>query len=157
MKLYVLRHGKSPSSAEARVTSDFDRPLAAEGRDAVRKAASFLAAKGARPALILASPLVRAQQTAVEAAGRLVPKPAVRTYPPLENQMSGMDLFRHLSEEELPPEVILVGHQPQLGDLASYLTGKYFSLKPGGLIAVQTDGKGKAELLWSANPSDYPA
>lgn len=158
MKLYILRHGRALSAADAGVSTDFDRPLSPQGREDVRKAGAYLRRMEGRPSLLLASPLVRAQQTSSEVSTLLEPRPGLRTYRPLENQMSGMDLFRRLVEDEIEAEeALLVGHQPQLGDLATYLTGKYLTLKPAGLIALETDDRGKGSLLWYANPSDFPA
>ena len=45
-----------------------------------------------------------------------------------------------------------VGHQPQLGEMLAFLTGEIVELRPGGVVALATDGKGKAGLLWSKNP-----
>jgi len=156
MILYLMRHGNAPSAMDAGVKTDFDRPLSPRGREAARKGAAFIRARGGSPALILASPLVRAQQTAAEVAGALGPQPPVRVYAPLENQMSGMDLYRHLLQDDFPdPEVMLVGHQPQLGEAASFLAKEHLPMAPAGLAAFETDDAGKASLLWAADPSEY--
>ncbi|MFH1723260.1 MAG: phosphohistidine phosphatase SixA [Elusimicrobiota bacterium] len=158
MKLFILRHGRSPSAIDAGVSRDFDRPLSKQGREDVRKTAAHLGRLSGRPTLILASPFIRAQQTAQEVREVLKPAPELRTYEPLSNKMIGMDLYRHIVEDDAgQEETLVVGHQPQLGELATYLTGAFFDLKPGGIIAVQTDDHGKARVLWSANPADIPS
>lgn len=157
MKLYLLRHGKSPSPLEAGVKTDAERPLSHDGRDDARKAARFLLAQGAKPEIILSSPLRRALQTAHEAA-QVLKGPEPRIYDPLSNQISGTELLRKVCAEEGRPnrEVLLVGHQPQLGDLASFLTSRMYDLKPAGLIALESERSGGGKLLWWANPTDMP-
>ncbi|MBI4349512.1 MAG: histidine phosphatase family protein [Elusimicrobia bacterium] len=152
MKFFVLRHGKSPSAAEAGVRHDAERPLGEQGREDVRAASREILAKGGAPALILHSPLRRAVQTAAEAAGILKPAGGVRAFEPLANQMTGEALFDHLLRECGDQEFLAVGHQPQLGEMIAYVTGQVVELRPGGLVALSTDDKGKAVLLWSKNP-----
>lgn len=153
MRFYVLRHGQSPSMAEAGVRHDAERPLSEQGRTDVRNAAKEILAKnGTAPVVIFHSPLRRAAQTASEAAGVLQPKLGTRAFEPLSNQMTGELLFSYLLRECQEQEFVAVGHQPQLGEMVTYLTGQIVELRPGGLVALQTDDKGKAVLLWSKNP-----
>ncbi len=154
MKIYLMRHGSSPSAHDAGVKTDFDRPLADQGREEAKKAAAYLQGKGAAPAIILASPLARAQQTAQEVGTVLNVEP--KTYDPLANQVDGMTLIRKLTEDygELA-EVLLIGHQPQVGEAATYLTDGYFEVRPAGVIGLETDGRGKANVLFSANSEEY--
>lgn len=155
MKIYLMRHGTSPSAHEAGVKTDFDRPLAEEGRVNARRGAAFISKNGAKPELLLVSPLVRAQQTARIVAPLLKLEP--RTYEPLSNQIDGMSLYRKLCEDHAEAaEILLIGHQPQLGETANYLTGRYFDLKPAGQIALETDARGKAAVLWASNPDEFP-
>ncbi|MBI5200906.1 MAG: histidine phosphatase family protein [Elusimicrobia bacterium] len=153
MRFFVLRHGNSPSAAEAGVRHDAERPLSEQGRSDVRAAAKEISAKGGAPAVIYHSPLRRAAQTAAEAAGILKPAEGARAFEPLANQMTGEALFDHLLRECKDQEFLAVGHQPQLGEMVAYLTGQVVELRPGGLVALETDDKGKASLLWSKNPA----
>ena len=154
MKLYLMRHGTSPSTHEAGVKTDFDRPLAEEGRVNARRGADFLSRSGAKPSKLLASPLVRSQQTARIVAAALKLEPF--TYEPLSNQIDGMSLYRKICDDfSEEPELLLVGHQPQFGETANYLTGQYFDLKPAGQIALEIDARGKGAVLWAANPGDF--
>src|SRR5436190_408448 len=146
MKIYLMRHGQSPSVAEAGVESDFDRPLSAEGRAEARKAAANLLAQGAKPAVILASPLLRAQQTAKEAASVLKPAPKVVTYEPLSNQIPGPEVYERLLDGSIKEsELLMIGHQPQLGELAGHLLGDSFQIKTAGVIALETSGASRAK------------
>lgn len=153
MRFYVLRHGQSPSMAEAGVRHDAERPLSEQGREDVRNAAKeILARSGAAPVIIYHSPLRRAAQTASEAAGVLQPKLGTRAFEPLSNQMTGELLYSYLVRECQEAEFLAVGHQPQLGEMVAYLTGQVVEIRPGGVVALSTDDKGKATLLWSKNP-----
>ncbi|MBI5629941.1 MAG: histidine phosphatase family protein [Elusimicrobia bacterium] len=155
MKIYLLRHGQSPSTAEAGVKSDAERPISEEGRLAVRKSVSHLLRQGASPAAILHSPLKRAVQTAEEAAKLVGPPAGVETFLPLSNAMPAEQLLAELSAKLRGwPETLLVGHQPQLGELACLLSGTIYDLRPGGIIALELAGAKKGKALWSANPSD---
>jgi len=67
-RLYLMRHGHAPSPSEAGVATEALRPLSEKGRSDARRIAAELVKRGARPALILHSPLARAVQTAQAAA-----------------------------------------------------------------------------------------
>lgn len=153
MKLYVLRHGVALTVTEAKVGSDAERPLADLGREDVRTQAKELQAKGAAVAVILCSPLKRARQTADEAAAILKPKSGVEVFDPLANLISGVELYAAIREQAPKvSELMVIGHQPQLGEMVAHLVGNAVDLRPGGLIALDLGGNGKAKLLWSKNP-----
>jgi phosphohistidine phosphatase len=157
MRLYLLRHGKSPSAAEAGVAKDFDRPLSDAGRADVRKAARLLAERGARPDLILHSPLKRALETAQEAASVLKPAPGLEAFAPLANKLCAEELAERLQRRgQGLAEVMAVGHQPQLGELVAVLSKALCNLKPGGLVALELKEEGPASFLWAANPEEIP-
>ena len=155
MKLYILRHGSSPNAAEAGVARDFDRPLSEQGRTDVRKAALLLAGRGARPDVILHSPLVRAVQTAREAAAALQPPRGTEAFPPLANELSAEELAEKLRRRcQGLAEAMAVGHQPQLSELVAGLSKTLFNFKPAGLVALELKEEGPASFLWAANPED---
>lgn len=155
MKLYILRHGHAPSTAEARVATDAERPLSDRGRANAQKSADALAERGAKISLLLHSPLVRAAQTAAIAAKRLQP-PRDEVFQPLANELPADELLKRLSKPLSDAgELLIVGHQPQLGELAALLTGKILDLRPSGLIALDIPSDGaKASVLWTFHPED---
>lgn len=152
MRLYLLRHGHSPSAAEARVSTDAERPLSARGREDAARAAKDLLKRGGKPSVILHSPLKRAVETAAAAAEALKPKGGTTVFLPLSNALPAEELYAALQPALAQGEVLAVGHQPQLGELACHLCGQIFDLMPAGLIALEIDGGGAAKLLWSRNP-----
>lgn len=157
MKLYILRHGQSPSAAEAKVRKDFDRPLSPQGRRDVSRAARLLAERGARPELILHSPLKRAVETAQEASSVLKPARGLEAFAPLANELSVEDLAEELRRRGKGlGEVMAVGHQPQLGELVAVLSGAVFNFRPAGLACLELKDSGPASFLWACNPEDLP-
>lgn len=153
LKLYILRHGDAPSALEAGVRTDAERPLSKAGRENVRRAAQALNRHGAAPGVVLTSPLTRARQTAEEAAAILTSRPRVSVYEPLSNRISGGELLERLLQDRPGSgELLIVGHQPQLGELAHRLTGVALPLPPAGLVAVEIRGA-ESRLLWNQEPS----
>jgi phosphohistidine phosphatase SixA len=139
VKLYVMRHGHSPSAAEAKVAGDAERPLSDRGRADVRAQAQALRDAGGKPAVILHSPLRRAAETAAEASAVL--GVAARPFGPLANQMGPDDLALELAAPLAKAgELLAVGHQPQVGELCAWLAGRLFEFKPAGLVALELDG-----------------
>ena len=157
MRLYLLRHGRSLSVAEAGVAKDFDRPLSDGGRAEVRKTALHLGERGARPVLILHSPLQRAAETAQEAAAVLKPAQGLEAFAPLANELSAEELASRLRQRcrDLS-EVLAVGHQPQLGELVAVVSKALCNLKPAGLAALGLKDDGTGSLLWAVNPEELP-
>ena len=154
MKLYIMRHGHSPSATEAGVPTDAERPLSPLGRQEALAQAQALARAGGKPALILHSPLRRARETAAEAAAALAV--AFQPFLSLSNQLGAEDLAQALALPlEKTGELLIVGHQPQIGELSAWLLGRLLDFRPASLAALELDGKpapGKARLLWAAAP-----
>lgn len=154
VRLYLMRHGHSPSPVEAGVKTDFERPLSDRGRAAAEKAVRHLLEQGARPSLILHSPLVRAVQTAQAAAKVLGPGAPSEMFAPLKNELPPPELAAELRRRCADlSEVLAVGHQPQLGELVAFLSGRLAELRPAGLAALDLDDGG-AKLLWWRNTED---
>ncbi len=114
MKLWVLRHGE----AEPRARTDAERNLTAHGREQVLRSAAQLLGQPLQA--ILASPYVRAQQTAAlvhEALG--FDKPVV-TVPWLTPDTDPGQVIAALDALGLE-HVLLVSHQPLVGNLVGML------------------------------------
>ncbi|HAH06703.1 MAG TPA: phosphohistidine phosphatase SixA [Elusimicrobia bacterium] len=155
MKLYLMRHGHSPSVLEAGVGSDRERPLSERGRAEVRRSAAHLAKAGAKPGIILCSPLLRAKQTAEEAAAQLG-GPPVRPYDPLANVLPGSALVREVAAFDWGcDEVLLVGHMPQVAEAASHLSeDRAFSFSTAEVASFEVSKDGSGRLLWKTAPDE---
>lgn len=117
--IYLMRHGIAADATAG--MSDADRALTAEGVRKTTRVAVGLQKLGAKPDLILSSPLRRAEETARLVADVLAPNSAVELYPPLAGGFAVDDIVKGLRPHRRAGELLLVGHQPDLGDLASYL------------------------------------
>ena len=151
--LFLMRHGHSPSTAEAGVASDALRPLSDRGREEVRRVAHEIVARGGRPAIVLHSPLTRAAQTAATLAAALSPALGAEVFAALDNTRPPEEVLARLEAKAAGiDEVLAIGHQPQVGEIASLLTKSVFSFRPGGIIALET-GK-SPRVLWTLNAED---
>ncbi|KPY86790.1 phosphohistidine phosphatase SixA [Pseudomonas syringae pv. tagetis] len=114
MKVWVLRHGE----AQSRARSDAERELTAHGREEVLKSALHLTDKPVQR--IIASPYVRAQQTAQLVRQSLGFNNPVMTVPWLTPDSSPREVLAQLDRLAVD-EVLLVSHQPLVGELIGVL------------------------------------
>ena len=114
MKLWVLRHGE----AEPRANSDAERRLTAHGREQVLRSAARLLGEPLQA--IIASPYVRAQQTAALVHGALGLVEPVHTVPWLTPDNDPRQVIAELDRLGLE-HVLLVSHQPLVGALVGLL------------------------------------
>lgn len=114
MKLWLLRHGE----AEPQARTDAQRELTRHGRKQVMRSAAQLLD---RPlTCILASPYVRTQQSAQLLRETLGGTAEIITVPWLTPDANLAELLRHLDAYS-DQELLLVTHQPLVGDLAGML------------------------------------
>jgi phosphohistidine phosphatase len=120
MTLYLLRHGAAVEWKPG--MHDADRPLTPRGVRRMRRVAVGMAAIGLRVDHILSSPCVRAHQTAQIVVGTLPDSPPVRICPHLAHAGSATELIEAIGQLPSPAtRVLLVGHEPDLGQLISTL------------------------------------
>ncbi len=132
MLLTLLRHAKAVDR-EGWTNDDRDRPLTKAGRD------EFLrVAKALRPLIsateIVTSPWPRARQTA-EIAAECWDLP-LREVPWLASD--GLTPAERVAQLTSTLDQVLVGHEPDLGELAGLLCGgRPLHLKKGGLVQLE--------------------
>jgi len=117
--LWLLRHAKA--SLGRKGLADHERPLNARGRDAAARIGRHLAQRAVCPDLALCSSALRARQTLERVIAALDAEPEIRVESDLYLASEGA-LLRRL--EELPDgasSVLLVGHNPGIGELAAQL------------------------------------
>lgn len=154
MMLYVLRHGEAEAASEN--GEDAARRLTSRGRDRMRAAAVGMRALKLRFDAIVTSPLVRAAETA-----EIVAVCCGCSDPPhVLDALSGVTPPNELASALAPfahnENVLVVGHEPQLGSLVSVLltgsaNGFHVKLKRGGCVALELPNhfeRGGAELRW---------
>lgn len=110
MKLWILRHGEAQQQAR----SDAERELTEHGRQEVLTSAEHL--KGQPLGRIIASPYVRAQQTAELVRQALGFTDAVVTVPWLTPESDPRNVLGQL-DGDVSDDVLLVSHQPLVGAL----------------------------------------
>jgi phosphohistidine phosphatase len=124
--IYLLRHG----DAEDGGGDDAARRLTPKGERQARAAGLALAALGTRIDVCLASPRVRAAQTA-----RLACE-ALEIEPETTGELSG-GAFDSLALSGGRGDVLLVGHEPDFSAEVARLTGARVKMRKGGLAAVE--------------------
>jgi len=153
MEIIIVRHGIAEDTAPG---GDCERMLTDEGREKMRQVAEGIRNLKPNVEIVLTSPLVRAAQTAeiiAEALG--VP---VETAPELAPSGTPMDVCRMVAARTEAGGVILVGHQPNCGELASYLLtgrgGVPIEFKKGGacMIDVRRPAPSAGVLVWHMPP-----
>jgi phosphohistidine phosphatase len=160
-RLVLLRHAKS--SWETAGLADHDRPLAPRGKRAVEALRHHLAGAHLAPDLVLCSTARRAVET-WEGMAPACPGAPVELAPELYGATAG-DLLRRLRQVPSTIEcVVMVGHNPGLGDLATGLaaSGPADLLRrlqtkfPTGALATLVVPGPWANLRWStAELADY--
>jgi phosphohistidine phosphatase len=120
-RLHLLRHAKS-SWADTRL-EDRERPLAPRGEQALTLLARHIGRAGVAPGLVLCSPARRTRMTLAGIAAAL-PRD-VRTV--VEDELYGAServLFARLRQvPDAVSEVMVIGHNPGLEELAVSLAG----------------------------------
>lgn len=160
MELLIVRHARAEDREAFAATGaeDARRPLTGDGRKRMREVARALTALVPHIEGIATSPYIRAAQTAQLIADRyaLVPEPLDALAP------------GHPPEAVLPwlggvraeAAVAAVGHEPDLGRLASWLLAgpgaDFMPFKKGGACLLRFEGEpgpGRAELRWCMAPA----
>lgn len=145
-RVYLLRHGRAAHLAPGGRHDDEARELTGPGRQLLLRAcATYARVLGSPPPRIWHSPLVRARQTAeilgaALGGGRAGPARQVQALVPAGRP----GLVVELLQSELlagAEAIVLVGHQPLLGDLAGLLISgnerASLALDPGSLVGLE--------------------
>jgi len=155
--LYLVRHGIAEVNSTA---GDPDRQLTDEGVRKFQQAALGLKRLGVEPDVVLSSPLRRAEETARLLVKTLAPKVAVELFQPLAPGHPPEDVLQALRPYRRAQQVVMVGHQPDLGELASQLlTGSttlaLLPFRKGGVAAIALSAIPPREtgtLQWFVTP-----
>ncbi len=126
MKLVVVRHAAAVDRSPE--VSEESRYLSPEGRVFFRKTARTMLKNGIEPGIILTSPLVRAVQTADILGETLSFSGPIVVREELRPGFDVADLHQLLDDYRSVDELVLVGHEPDLGDIVAFLTSR-----PGGV------------------------
>ena len=158
--LYLLRHANSSWGAPN--IQDFDRPLDERGREAAPLVGRFIRKKKLRVDLILSSPAARARQTAAlvkESAGLS----AELRYDERVYEAGAARLLEVVAQAgDSADAVVLVGHNPGMERLLTFLTGESRGMATAALACLSLDVEewGKAReragrLEWLVRPEEF--
>jgi phosphohistidine phosphatase len=136
--IWLLRHGDAEDGSP-----DSERPLTEKGREQARAVGAALKALGVEVDACLASPKVRAAETA-----RLACEP-LGVEPELEPKLAGGPFDAEALAAGLGDDVLLVGHDPDFSMAVHALTGAQVRMKKGGLAGVE-----KGELMVLLRPRE---
>ena len=156
LELYLIRHGLAANRGDA-YPDDSKRPLTAEGIAALRKEARALDALGIGFDHIITSPLTRAKQTAEVFAEHLQTRPTVSSSDALAPAGSHAGVMQELGKHMRKGLIALVGHEPNIGELAARLIGSKAPLefKKGAICRIDFEvfpPKGSGHLRWFVPP-----
>jgi phosphohistidine phosphatase len=156
LALYLIRHGLAAERGDE-YPDDSKRPLTSAGISALRKEARALVELDISFDVIITSPLTRARQTADVFAQGLPAKPPVVLTDSLSPAGSHASLFQELGRHMRKASIALVGHEPNLGELAARLLGAKggIEFKKGAICRIDFDvfpPKGVGTLKWLAPP-----
>ncbi len=159
MELYLVRHAIAAERDPARWPDDGRRPLTPQGEARFRVAARGLKRIVPTVELVLSSPMARAWRTAeilTEEAGWPDPKPEPAFEAGQRVTLAVAALRRHAG----PQTMAVVGHEPNLSELAAHLTAGAqpdlaIEVKKGGVVCIGLDGafgRNGGWLRWSVSP-----
>ncbi|MHB8618519.1 MAG: SixA phosphatase family protein [Chloroflexota bacterium] len=151
MRLLIMRHG--PAETQRAGQPDGERRLTERGREETAAAARGLARLAVLPRLIITSPLPRARETAELAAAGLGLVGSLKVDEALSAGARPTSILGVL--RGLGGDLLVVGHNPDLSDLVSYLLAGECAVPidfgKGGVVALQfRDAPRRREgvLLW---------
>jgi phosphohistidine phosphatase len=156
LELYLIRHGAAAARGDE-FPDDSKRPLTSQGIARLRKEARALDALGVVFDEILTSPLLRTRQTADVFAETMKAKPSVATADALAPDGTPAAVIREISGHATKTRLALVGHEPNIGELAAHLIGCRHPIpfKKGAVCRIDFDvlpPKGTGQLRWFLTP-----
>ena len=156
LQLYLIRHGVAAERGED-YPDDSKRPLTSSGINRLRKEAKALDALEIGFDHIVASPLVRTRQTADVFAETLKSKPSVSVSDAMAPAGTPAAVIQELGKHMRKGRIALVGHEPNIGELAARLIGARTPLefKKGAICCIEFEvfpPKGIGQLRWFAPP-----
>ncbi len=156
LEVYLIRHGLAAERGKD-WPDDAKRPLTPDGIVGLRKQARALNKLRITFDQIVASPLVRARQTAEVFSEELKGRPEVVLSDALAPAGTPAAVIQELPKHVRKPRLALVGHEPNLGELAKELIGARAPLefKKGGICRIDFDvlpPKSIGRLRWFVTP-----
>ena len=158
-EFYIMRHGIAVTRGSAGFSDDFKRPLTPEGKKKMQEITHGLCRLGFDVDWIVTSPLVRAVETAEIVAETLSSQVPIDFSDALRPGGSAETLIAFLAKHPNRKRVLVVGHEPDLSEMAARLIGAgrhaHLAFKKGGCCLMTFDEfppKGPGQLIWWLTP-----
>ncbi len=158
MLLYLIRHAEAVELGSPGAARDFDRALSVQGRTQAHALAAALARLGQVADTLVASPLVRAHQTAVEMRAVWQTGARVVTCDQLAPDRLRPGRLSDFLAAVPGDRVAAVGHMPELGAYIEWLIGASeggVRFEKAACACVEFAGhpaKGAGKLHWLVTP-----
>jgi phosphohistidine phosphatase len=161
MDLYLIRHADAKPLGEDGVQDDAERALTEKGHAQSKMLAAALQKRGVHLGLVVASPLVRARQTASCMLSHWA-QPTLALTECEEVAPGGKPgkLSKFLRKQKVE-SVAVVGHMPGIGEYAAWLIGSkkaQVDLAKAGVACIsfpEGPRKGEGSLRWLVTPTWY--
>jgi phosphohistidine phosphatase len=154
-----MRHGLAVSRGSLRFSDDARRPLVPEGKEKMREIGEGLRRMGFEVDWIVTSPLVRAAETAGIIAESLASSAPVDVCEAMRPGGAPEDVLAYLAKRPNCRRVLVVGHEPDLSEMAARLIGAgshaNLAFKKGGCCMISFDEfppKSPGQLVWWMTP-----
>jgi phosphohistidine phosphatase len=157
MRIVLFRHAPAEPRDPERWSDDLLRPLTSRGEVRARRAVRGIVMLEPGLRRVLTSPAIRALKTAEILAGELTTPTKVQELPSLAPGGSWRETLRALAREPINTVVALVGHEPDLSELASALqfgAPAAVPLRKAGACAIEMEALEPAagQLRWFLGP-----
>jgi phosphohistidine phosphatase len=157
LELYLIRHGVAADAGE-KYPDDASRPLTRQGIAELTAAAHALEALDTSFDLIITSPLVRARQTADIFAAEMTTHAPVVESDALAPEGNPEAVRQEIARLAGRARIALVGHEPNLGELAAHLLGATgtIAFKKGSICRIDFDAmppERAGRLRWLVTPA----
>ena len=160
MNLYIVRHAIAIAQGTPGYEEDSQRPLTDAGRKKMKRIVKGLCELGIELDSIVTSPYIRAKDTAMILAKEFNMQDKVVLSDSLIPPGNFETLIQEVREKYDVENLAIVGHEPMLSSLVSWLTTGNTAMKivfkKGGVAYLSTDnlyGEGRATLQWLLTPS----
>jgi phosphohistidine phosphatase len=155
--IYLVRHAIAGERGPE-YPDDTKRPLTRKGKDRMRRAVVGFRSLEPGIEVVISSPLVRAMQTATILIEGLKGSPVLRKMKALAPDHDPRDVAKALGKVQVDGAIALVGHEPDLGELAAWLTGssRAIPMKQGGIARIDVPKLPPGQdgtLVWLATPA----
>ena len=156
VELYIVRHAIAAERGPE-WPDDSKRPLTERGIERFREVVDGLVWLDVQVDAVFTSPLVRAKQTAQYLSSGLPSKPPLVIVDVLAPGHVPAEIMEHVAREgRAHKRVAVVGHEPDLGELAGWLLGsrRAIPLKKGGVCRIDLDALSSRHgtLAWHLPP-----